>query len=116
MKNNKRITRINEEVKREISIIIQQEIKDPRLAVMISVVNVDVTSDLKFAKIYVSTFCSKEEKEKVSEALKKASPYIKREIAKRINLRITPELIFILDDSIEYGAKMSKLIDDVNKN
>lgn len=104
--------RINEEVKREISVLIREDIKDPRLTAMISVTAVKVTKDLRYAKVYVSIF-AKNEEEKMSnfEALKSASGFVRREIAQRVNLRHNPQIIFELDDSIDYGMKIESLIE-----
>ena len=109
---NYRGGRINEEVKREISNLIRNEIKDPRLTAMISVTAVKVTKDLRYAKVYVSIF-SKDEEEKKSnlEALKSAAGFVRREIAQRINLRHNPQIIFELDDSIDYGMRIDSLIE-----
>lgn len=110
---NQRLTRINEEMRKEISEIIRTEIKDPTVQdVMISVVGVDTTNDLKTAKVYISILQDHKKQEALA-GLQKAQGYIRREIAHRINLRNTPELIFKLDESIERGIEMSKLIQDV---
>lgn len=113
---SQRLTRINEEMRREISEIVRAEIKDPSIdGVMISVVAVETTNDLKTAKVYISVL--QENKKQVAlEALTKAQGFIRREIARRINLRNTPELLFRLDESIEKGMQMSKMISDVMKN
>lgn len=116
MKKNTRQTRINEEVRKELSIIIRDEIKDPSVPEMTSVTAVDVTNDLKYAKIYISVYGKKEVQEAALEALKKAKGFIRKEIAHRLNLRYTPELIFQLDTSIEYAIHMSKLIQEVAPN
>lgn len=113
-KNSVKITRINSEVQREISQIIREEIKDPRIHPMTSVMSVEVTPDLKFAKVFVSVFGSEEEKEKTMEGLKKSASFARVQLAKKMNLRNTPELTFVLDNSIEYGVNMSKRIDEVN--
>jgi len=105
-----RIDRISEEVKREMSSIIQNDLKDPRLPTMLSITAVKVTKDLKFAKVYVSILASDEEKKNALLALKSASGFIRREISRRVQLRNTPQLQFILDDSIEKGAYISNLI------
>lgn len=103
--------RIDEEVKREISILIRDEIKDPRLTAMISITSVKVTKDLRYAKVYVSIFANSEEEKKSNlEALKSASGFIRREIAQRINLRHNPQILFELDDSIDYGMRIESLI------
>ena len=108
---NYRGGRINEEVKREISTIIRNEIKDPRLTAMVSVTDVKVTKDLRYAKVFVSIFGKdEEEKNNTFLALKNASGYIRREIGQRINLRYNPQMIFQLDDSINYGMHIEQLI------
>jgi ribosome-binding factor A len=113
-KNENRLNRINEELKKEISQIISFELKNPDATGLISVTKVKITPDLKFAKVYVSMLNSKS-KEKTLEALKKSAGYIRSEIAKRINLRITPELVFEEDDSMEYGEKIDRILKDLNK-
>ena len=113
-KNSVKNIRINSEVQREISRIIAEEIKDPRVHPMTSVMGVEVTPDLKYAKIFISVFGSEEEKEKTMEGLKKSASFARGQLARRMNLRNTPELTFILDHSIEYGVNMSKRIDEVN--
>ena len=115
-KNSIKNTRINGEVMRELSMIIRGEIKDPRIHPMTSVVSVEVAPDLKTCKTYISVLGDKEAQENTIAGLKSAEGYIRRQLAKNINLRNTPEIRFILDQSIEYGVAMSKLIDDVNKN
>ncbi len=114
-KNNNRIGRIDEEYRKELSQIIGYELKNPNITGMISVTKVKVTPDLKYAKIYVSIMNSKNIKETM-EGLKKSSGFIRSELAKRINLRNTPELTFEIDDSIEYGAHIDAIINELNKN
>ena len=111
-KNNPRLGRIDEEYKKELSQIIGYELKNPNVTGMISVTKVKVTNDLKFAKVYVSILNSKNIKDTLA-GLKKSSGYIRSELAKRINLRNTPELIFELDDSIEYGAKIDSILKEI---
>ena len=115
-KNSIKNTRVNAEVQRELSNLISREIKDPRIHPMTTVVSVEVAPDLKSAKAYISVLGDEETKKETYEGLKSAAPFMRRELARRINLRNTPELTFIMDQSIEYGVNMSKLIDDVNKN
>lgn len=115
MRNN-RITRINDEIKRELAEIIRIELKDPRIAVMTSVLRVETTNDLQYCKVYVSVLGNETQKKEVIEALKDASGFIRKQIAIKINLRNTPQFRFELDDSLEYSIKISKLIDEVNKN
>lgn len=109
---NYRGGRINEEVKRELSNLIRNEVKDPRLTAMISVTAVKVTKDLRYAKVYVSIFSkTEEEKNENFEALKSAAGFLRREIAHRINLRQSPQILFELDDSIDYGMHIDSLIE-----
>lgn len=115
-KNSIKNTRINGEVQKELSRIISQEVKDPRINPMTSVVAVEVTPDLKFAKAYISVLGNEESKQATKEGLKKASPFIRSQLARKLNLRNTPELTFVLDQSIEYGVNMSRMIDEVTKN
>ncbi|MCI8590902.1 MAG: 30S ribosome-binding factor RbfA [Lachnospiraceae bacterium] len=112
-KNSIKNTRINGEVLRELSVIIRQEIKDPRIHMMTSVTGVEVAPDLKTCKAFISVLGSDQEKKDTLEGLKNAEGYARRMLAKRLNLRHTPEIRFILDQSIEYGVNMSRLIDQV---
>lgn len=112
--NNNRLNRINEELKKEISNIISFELKNPDATGLISVTKVKITPDLKYAKVYVSMLNSKS-KEKTIEALKQSSGYIRSLIAKRVNLRITPELVFEEDDSMEYGMRIDSILKDLKK-
>lgn len=109
-------TRINMEVQRELSEIIRLEIKDPRIHPMTTVVDVSVTPDLKYCKAFISILGDEEAGKSTIEGLKSAEGYIRRELARRVNLRNTPEIKFILDQSIEYGVNMSRLIDEVTKD
>ena len=115
-KNSIKNTRINGEVRRELSNIILNEIKDPRICPMTSVVEVEVAPDLKTAKAYISVLGDKQAQADTLAGLKSAEGYIRRALAKSINLRNTPEIRFVMDQSIEYGVNMSKMIDDVNRN
>lgn len=116
-KNSIKNTRINMEVQRELSEIIRTEVKDPRLSkAMTTVVAVGVSPDLKYCKAFISVLGNEEVCQSVLEGLKSAVGYIRRELARRVNLRNTPELQFVLDQSIEYGVNMSRLIDDVTKD
>ena len=113
-KNSIKNTRINGEVQRELSRIISREIKDPRISSLTSVVAVEVAPDLKTCKAYISVLGDKEAQESTLEGLRSAHGYIRRELARSINLRNTPDVRFILDQSIEYGVSMSKKIDEIN--
>ncbi|MBQ4276243.1 MAG: 30S ribosome-binding factor RbfA [Lachnospiraceae bacterium] len=106
--------RINSEVHKELSQIISYEVKDPRINPFTSVTDVYVAPDLKTCKVYISVMGEQEEKEKTMEGLNNAKGMIRTLLAKRLNMRNTPELTFILDESLDYGLKMSKLIDEVN--
>lgn len=107
--------RINEEVKKEISDIIRNEIRDPRLTAMTSVTRVDVTKDLRYAKIFVSIFGNDEEKKNSLSALKNSSGFLRRELGHRINLRYTPELIIELDTTIEHGMHINELLETIKE-
>lgn len=111
-RNSNRIGRIDEEYIKELSQIISYELKNPSITGMLSVTKVKVTSDLKYAKVYISILNSKNIKETM-DGLKKSSGFIRSELAKRINLRNTPELIFEIDDSIEYGAKIDSILKEL---
>ena len=112
-KNSIKNTRINTEVQRELSNIIRTEVKDPRIHPMTSVVAVNVAPDLKSCKAYISVLGSEEAAKETLAGLKNAEGYIRRALAKSVNLRNTPEIKFILDQSIEYGVHMTRLIDEV---
>ena len=123
-KNSIKNTRINGEVQKALSDIIRSELKDPRIHPMTSVVLVQVTPDLKYCKAYISVLADEEQAKDTIRGLKSAegfirtqlAGYIRRELARTLNMRNTPEIRFVLDQSIEYGVRMSKLIDDVTKD
>ena len=115
-KNSIKNTRINGEVQRELSNIIRGEIKDPRINPLTSVVAVEVAPDLKTCKAYISVLGDEESQAKTLAGLKSAEGFIRSKLAKTVNLRNTPEIRFVLDQSIEYGVKMSKIIDEVTKD
>ncbi len=114
-KNSVKNTRINGEVLKELSNIIRSEIKDPRINPMTSVESVEVAPDLKTCKAYISVLGDEQSQKDTITGLKSAEGYIRRELARTVNLRNTPEIKFILDQSIEYGINMSKLIDEVTQ-
>ena len=111
-KNSIKNTRVNGAVLKELSTIIHSEIKDPRIHPMTSVTAVEVAPDLKTCKAYISVLGEKQAKDSTIRGLKNAEA-ISRELARRLNLRNTPEIRFVLDESIEYGVNMSKKINDV---
>ncbi|MBQ7076530.1 MAG: 30S ribosome-binding factor RbfA [Lachnospiraceae bacterium] len=106
--------KVNEEVLHVLSNIIRGDIKDPRINEFTSVVSCEVAPDLKTCKAYISVLGDEESQSKTLEGLNSAKGYIKNKLAKEINLRNTPEITFIIDQSIEYGVRMSHLIDEVN--
>ena len=114
-KNETRLGRINEELRKEISNIITFELKDPNITGLISITKVKVTPDLKYAKVYVSILNAKNN-EKTLQGLKDSSGFIRTQIAKTVNLRITQQLVFEFDDSIEYGMKIDEIIKNLNIN
>lgn len=105
--------RINEEIRKELSDIIRNEIRDPRLSAMVSVTKVDVTKDLRYAKVYVSIFGSETERNNSLEALKRSAGFLRREIGHRINLRYTPEILLQLDTTIEHGMHIDALLEQI---
>lgn len=111
-KNENRLNRINEELRKELSQIISYELKNPDVTGLISVTKVKITPDFKYAKVYVSILNSKSD-EKTMEGLKKSAGFIRSSIAKTVNLRITPELVFEKDDSLEYGAKIDSILKEL---
>ena len=115
-KNSIKNTRVNTEVMHELSNILRGGIKDPRVAEFTSVVAVEVAPDLKTCKAYISVLGDEEAGKATIEGLRSAASFVRRELAHRVNLRNTPEIKFILDQSIEYGVNMSKLIDEVTKD
>ena len=115
-KNSVKNTRINGEILKELSNIIRSEIKDPRINPMTSVVAVEVAPDLKTCKAYISVLGDEKSQKDTITGLKSAEGYIRRQLARTVNLRNTPEIRFILDQSIEYGINMSKLIDEVTEH
>lgn len=115
-KNSIKNTRVNGEVQKVLSEIIRGEIKDPRISPLTSVVQVYVAPDLKTCKAYISVLGEEEAQKNTLAGLKSAVGYIRRQLARELNLRNTPEITFVLDQSIEYGVNMSKRIDEVVKS
>ncbi len=117
MRNNKqeaRLGRVNEEIRKALSQIIDYEVKNPNVTGMISVTKVKVTPDLKYAKVYVSILNAKDNKQTL-EGLKESSGFMRSSLAKKVNLRITPELVFEYDDSIEHGERIDSLLREIKK-
>lgn len=115
-KNSIKNTRVNGEVQRELSNILRGGIKDPRVALMTSVVAVEVAPDLKTCKAYISVLGDEKAAEDTLKGLQSAEGYIRRELARNLNMRNTPEITFVMDQSIAYGVAMSKKIDDLTKD
>ena len=113
-KPNTRMIRINDELARELANIIRTEVKDPRVSSMTSVIKVETTADLKYCKVFISVLGNEEDKANVMKGLKNATGDMRHLHAERVNLRNTPELIFKLDDSVEYAIKMDKLIREIS--
>ena len=114
-KNSVKNTRVNGEVMRVLAEVIRSEIKDPRINPMTSVVAVEVAPDLKTCKAWISVLGHEESQKDTLAGLKSAEGYIRNQLARKINLRNTPEIRFIIDQSIEYGVNMSRMIDEVNR-
>ena len=115
-KNSIKNTRINGEVQKELGRIITREIKDPRISSLTSVVAVEVAPDLKTCKAYISVLGDKEAQKDTLAGLNSAMGYIRKELARSVNLRNTPAITFVMDQSIEYGVNMSRIINEVNKD
>src|SRR5512137_2947901 len=111
-----RTARISEEIKRDLSAIIKDHIKDPRLPEFISIIAVDTTKDLRYAKVYVSVLGDDKQKKEAAEALRSAAGFLRRELGKTLTVRMIPELIFKIDSSIEESIRMSSLIDKTIKS
>jgi len=109
-----RIERVNTLIRREISELIQHQLKDPRLDEFVVVTEVDTSSDLKYAKIFVSCFGGQKQEQKVLGVLNAASGFLRSELAKNVTLRRTPELSFHWDNSIEHGDRILRLIDEAS--
>lgn len=112
-KNETRLNRINEELKKEISRVFTFELKNPNVTGLLSVTRAKITPDFKYAKIYVSVLNSKDI-DKTMQGLKDSAGFIRSQIAKTINLRVTPELSFELDDSVEYGMRIDNILKEIN--
>ena len=110
-----RAGRINEEVKRELAALIR-ELKDPRIPDVVSLVSVEVTGDLRYAKAYISVMGGEKERKETAKALNQASGFIRREMAHRVKLRAIPEFIFIADESLEHGATISGLLKEISRS
>lgn len=111
-KNSNRMDKINEELKKELSVIIDNNLKNPHITGIISVTKVKTSPDLRYARVYISLLNCKNVKETL-DGLKSASGFMRSELARRINLRYTPELRFEIDDSMEYGARIENILKNI---
>ncbi|MFC7679561.1 30S ribosome-binding factor RbfA [Paenibacillus sp. GCM10028914] len=109
-----RTGRVSEQIKKELSQLIQTELKDPRIG-FITVTGVDVTNDLSQAKVYLSVLGDDDQKAATLKGLEKASGFLRSELGKRIRLRHVPELIFKFDESIAYGSRIEKLLGEIGE-
>ena len=114
MKESNRMNKINEEIKKEVSSIINFELNNTNITGLISVTKVSVTPDMRYARIFISVINSKNKKNTLT-GLKKASGFIRSTLAKKINMRYTPELVFEFDETMEYGARIDSIIDKISK-
>jgi ribosome-binding factor A len=112
---NSRMIRIDDEILKELSKIIRGELQDPRIGSMTSVVKVETNSDLSHCKVHVSVFGDDKAKESALQGLTSSQSFIRKQIATRINLRVTPKFQFVLDETLEHGIRMTKLIESVVK-
>lgn len=115
MMSENRVRRVAEQIKKDVSQIIGAQIKDPRIAGITSVTEVQLTRDLRYASVYVSIYGSDVEKEETLQTLMRASGFIRSEVGRRIRLRYTPEIKFFLDNSIEYGTRIDSVIKSLKK-
>lgn len=113
--NSHKLERVNEELKRELSNIINYELKNSKVTGIISITKVSVTPDLRYARVWITAINCKNKKETLL-GLKQSSGFIRSSIAKKVNMRITPEFIFEFDESIEYGAKIDSILNDIMKD
>jgi ribosome-binding factor A len=117
MANSRRVSRVSSLIKREVSQMLLSEIKDDRVGVgMVSVTDVDVSGDLQHAKIFVSIYGTQEAKAQTMEGLKSSTGFVRRELGQRINLRRTPEVVFLEDTSLERGDRMLNLLNQIREN
>ena len=113
--SNMRAERVGEQMKKEVMDIINNKVKDPRVG-FLTITDVELTNDLSHAKVYLTVLGSNKEIDNTFKALEKAKGFIKSELGSRMRLRIVPELFFEYDESIEYGNKIEKMIQDLHKN
>ncbi|MFR1518769.1 MAG: 30S ribosome-binding factor RbfA [Clostridia bacterium] len=110
-----RTERIAGEMRRVLSDIIRNDLKDPRIPPITSITNIKLAKDLKYAKVYISIYGTEEEKKAALDALKGSGGFLRKSLGQKMIIRTLPDLTFILDESIEYGSYMSKKIDELTK-
>lgn len=110
-----RPNRVGEEIKKELVLLIRNGIKDPRVDSMISITDVEVTGDLSYATVYISRYGSDKQRQDALDGMKAASKYMRSELSRRLKLRVVPELIFKLDDSLQYGAKIESILHQIKQ-
>ena len=111
-----RPNRIGEEIKKEVVLLIRNGIKDPRVDSLLSFTDVEVTRDLSYATIYISRYGSEQQRQDALDGMKAAAGFIRSELSRRLKLRTVPELIFKLDDSLEYGAKIETILHQIHED
>lgn len=114
--SNYKIERASEDIKRELGYLISRELKDPRISSLLSVTGVDLSKDYKYAKVYISLFGDDESKENSFKALKSAEGFLSHEVSKRVKLRFTPKLTFLLDNSLDKAMKINSLIEKIHED
>ena len=110
-----RPNRVGEEIKKELVLLIRNGIKDPRVDSLISITDVEVTGDLSYATVYISRYGSDKQRQDALDGMKAASKYMRSELSRRLKLRVVPELIFKLDDSLQYGAKIESILHQIKQ-
>ena len=110
-----RAARVGEQLKKELSQLLQQELKDPRIG-FVTITSVEMSRDLEHAKVFVSVMGDEEQKKKTLEGLEKAKGFLRSEAGRRLGIRRTPEIVFKLDHSIEHGQRISKLLEEVKRS
>ena len=113
--NSHKLERVNEELKRELSNIINYELKNSKVTGIISITKVLVTPDLRYARVWITAINCKNKKETLL-GLKQSTGFIRSSVAKKLNMRITPEFVFEFDESIEYGARIDSILNDIMKD
>ena len=113
--DSRKMIRINDEIKEQVASIVSLSVNDPRLSPLVTILRADTTSDLKYCKIYISVMGSEEDKKNSQIALKAASGFIRKELARKVKLRNTPELTFVLDESLDHSIRITQILKEVIK-